>query len=100
MTPGGMPAGGAVWEPVPTSPEARRILGQDPISQTDLKLERQAMQKLAPQLIPALKERLQSRLIQPKVILAGYLFFPRRQHGHWRQLRVELADVQFVLPLK
>ena len=90
----------AVWEPVPTSPQARKVIGQDPISQADLKLESQELQKLSSQLKPALRVQLHSRLLQPQVILAGCLFFPRRRHGHWRQLRVELAGVKFVLPLK
>lgn len=95
-----LPGPDAAGQPVPTSPEARRVLDQQPISQADVKLENARLKKLAAQLRPALGRRLFSGLIQPHVVLAGYLFFPRRRHNHWRRLRVELGGVDFLLPLR
>ncbi len=86
--------------PIPTSPEARRMVSMEPISQADLKLESQALQRMAARLEPALEHPLHSQLVQPKVILAGYLYFPRPQHGRWKRLRVEVPGVRFLLPLK
>ena len=85
--------------PVPTSPQARQVLGQDPLGAADARLESARLRQMRANLRPALHVPLGRAWIRPKVILAGYLIVPRPRHGHLRQVQVTLGGIRFQLPL-